>query len=530
MGNDQSNTSSKKSQSLAKSIDYVAANYILTQNFQDLTNLSDMKYCNDLVILTSNIISKKLNNLDIQYLAQRLKGGEEINVMTKDNIMYINKNAVSELDVKNPTQKRRLCIGISKFYIKVAHVFAAIVATIKPVYSFKPSSSDIEQDVDLSEKDNIPANSDVKVKRFNLCSQRIDALLNNSNYDVDNDINVNPQFCDINLNTTSGKTRNLGDEPGIQELEHLYFDKYDYDQGGFTGMTEKMRKEVYEKDVETFYKTFTGVSKIPVDNKGNKLISKFSDIRLKDYHSSKGCEADGNFRMSYKGTLKERLFKKYADHTKKMMQTATENQNKLIAVIDQLFVFSINPLNNKHEVVINPKLNETGLQKIVVDTRNIIVNMYKKCEEDFYIGLEIFEAIVEKQILDTSKAQIKEVESEIENKLTETQPEQVVVPTTEPINGIPNAIQVDAQMTVDAPVDAQVDAQMTVDAPVDAQMTVDAPVDAQMTVDASVDAQMTVDAQVDAPVDAQMNVDAPVDAPLDASVDVPDFPNKLSNV
>mgnify|MGYP000102924544 CR=1 FL=1 len=73
--------------------------------------------------------------------------------MTKDNIMYLNKNSVSELDVKNPTQKRRLCIGISKFYIKVAHVFAAIVATIKPVYSFKPSSSDIEQDVDLSEKD-----------------------------------------------------------------------------------------------------------------------------------------------------------------------------------------------------------------------------------------------------------------------------------------------------------------------------------------------------------------------------------------
>lgn len=218
MGNDQSNTNSKKTQSLSKSIDYVAANYILTQNFQDMTNLADMKYCNDLVILTSNIISKKLNNLDIQYLAQRLKGGEEINVMTKDNIMYLNKNTISDLDVKNPTQKRRLCIGISKFYIKVAHVFAAIVTTIKPLYSFKPYDSINEQEVNLSEKDNIPINSDVKVKRFNLCSQRIDALLNNSNYELDNEIKVNPQFCDINLNKTSGKTRNLGEEPEFKNL------------------------------------------------------------------------------------------------------------------------------------------------------------------------------------------------------------------------------------------------------------------------------------------------------------------------
>ena len=34
-------------------INYLASNYILEQNFQDMVNLRDTKYCNDLVIITS---------------------------------------------------------------------------------------------------------------------------------------------------------------------------------------------------------------------------------------------------------------------------------------------------------------------------------------------------------------------------------------------------------------------------------------------------------------------------------------------
>ena len=82
MGNTQSNPKTKKT--LSQIIDYIATNYILTQNFQDMTKLSDMKYCNDLVILTSKIISNNLSDLEVQYLAQRIKKGVEINEMTKD--------------------------------------------------------------------------------------------------------------------------------------------------------------------------------------------------------------------------------------------------------------------------------------------------------------------------------------------------------------------------------------------------------------------------------------------------------------
>ena len=70
MGNTQNKDGD--TQSLAKIIDFVATNYILTQNFQDMKKLSDMKYCNNLVILTSKVIENKLSDIDVEFLAQRL--------------------------------------------------------------------------------------------------------------------------------------------------------------------------------------------------------------------------------------------------------------------------------------------------------------------------------------------------------------------------------------------------------------------------------------------------------------------------
>ena len=59
----------------------------------------------------------------------------------------------------------------------------------------------------------------------------------------------------MNLDISTNKSRTLASEPGIPELSKLYYDKYDFDQGGFTGMTPKMEK-VYLADVQNFYKIF----------------------------------------------------------------------------------------------------------------------------------------------------------------------------------------------------------------------------------------------------------------------------------
>jgi hypothetical protein len=57
-----------------------------------------------------------------------------------------------------PLKKKRVCIGIAKFYVKIAHVFAAIVMTINPVYVYKDENGNTIKR-SLSEKNMIPENT-----------------------------------------------------------------------------------------------------------------------------------------------------------------------------------------------------------------------------------------------------------------------------------------------------------------------------------------------------------------------------------
>ena len=413
MGANQSSEPKKKN--LSQVIDYVAANYITKQNFQDMVNLSDMKYCNDLVIITSDVIAKSLSDMDIKYLAQRLKDGVEIDEMTNEKVIFLDRNKLDDLDISNATKKRRVCIGIARFYVKVAHLFAAITTTVNPTYVFNDAAGQ-KASVNLLDKSEIPEGAKTSIRRINICSQRINALLNNNDYDVAKDasVAVGPSFCNINYDRSKGTDKKLSQEPGIPELEKLYYDEYDYDKGGFTGMTAATRKNVYEKDVETFYRVFTGNDKIPVDGNGSKKVRKFSDISLRDYHKSKGCAPGGVYTKSYKGTLSDKLFANYAGHVRQMMLTAEKNQDKLLKIIDKLFVYSINPKTKSRQIVINPALTEKDLQVLVEEARGIIVELYITCEDDFVKGLQMFEAIVENRIMETGESQIRALEESME--------------------------------------------------------------------------------------------------------------------
>ena len=78
MGAEQSTSQMPQKKTLSSTIDYLAANYILTSNFQDLKNLTDPQYCKNLVILTSDVIDRYLSQTELEYLKQRLEGGEEV--------------------------------------------------------------------------------------------------------------------------------------------------------------------------------------------------------------------------------------------------------------------------------------------------------------------------------------------------------------------------------------------------------------------------------------------------------------------
>jgi len=327
MGNNNSVENIKKEGLLLQELDFIAANYISTQNFKDMERLADMDYCNKLVVVTADSIASNLNDLNVNYLAQRLKNGIEINEMTKSNILYLKQNNLENLDVKNNTTKRRLCIGIAKFYVKIAHLFSAIVTTVNPIYVYKDENGNTVE-TNLLNKKNIPASANVSIKRMDVCSKRLNALLNNEDFNKPTDakVTINPNFCEMNYDRTRNKDKMFYQEPGIPELEKLYYDEYDYDKGGFSRMSDKTRKEIYEKDVITFYKAFTGNDTIEKDGKGEPLIKKFSDIKLRDFHKSKGCSRNGSYTNSYSATLKNKLFSDYANHIKTMMQTTKKSR------------------------------------------------------------------------------------------------------------------------------------------------------------------------------------------------------------
>ena len=94
----------------------------------------------------------------------------------------MNKDQLDSLDVSNDAKKnikkKRVCIGIAKFYVKIAHIFAAIVTTINPVYTYKDENG-ITVKKTLLEKDTIPKNVNRTLYKLNICDNRIRALKKN---------------------------------------------------------------------------------------------------------------------------------------------------------------------------------------------------------------------------------------------------------------------------------------------------------------------------------------------------------------
>jgi hypothetical protein len=371
-------------------IDNIATNYILTQNFKDMKNLSNEDYCNKLVLLTSNVLEKLLKKSDIDYLEQKTRYGDEVNIMNKDVIYDININELKKNMITNKVNKKRVCIGIAKYYIQVAQLFSAIVSTLNPEYIYIDKNGN-KKKTNLYNKHSIPKDSSISVQRVNLCSDRINALSKNKLLE-NNKILLTPHICNINLNK-----RRFTDEFGIPELEKLYYDKYNFNTGNFDDMTEKM-KIIYNNDLIFFYNVFTGKD-IP---KVNNVISikKFSQIPLRAYHNSESCSEKGIYKKHFKMDLKNKLFMNYSDNIKDILNITKINQDKLINILNNLFIIK------DDDIKLNKNINNLKLQDLINETREIIKKLYSDCETKFIKGIKILDSIIEKQALDTTKEQI----------------------------------------------------------------------------------------------------------------------------
>jgi hypothetical protein len=433
-------TSDKQFENFYQIIDYIASYYILTMDFNSLTNLAKKEYCDKLVVITSDIIKNYFNDMEITYLAQRIKQGQEVNELTKENVMFVNRDQLESLDIQNDVnktiKKKRVCIGIAKFYIKIAHVFAAIVKTINPVYAYKDEYGNVVK-TGLLEKHKIPKNVQRKIYKLNICDKRIRTL---NNIDIDEskkEVNMQPKICGMNLNK-DGTPMTLEEEPGITELMQLYLDdNYDYSNGTFTGMSESTKKQ-FNKDLKTFYTAFTGKEDMPPE------ITKFSDIKLRDYNSQLTCQGENPiFKQKYVVSSNDKLFLQYAKNIKGMIQSASDKQSELLNVINELFIFVNDPYSDKKKIRVNPTLNEDKLQKIVEKTRNIIIELYVKCELDFINNLKVYEAIVESKILETTKKQIENLEKKANTIISETNKIIENPYSVPPIQPVPPAIIAD---------------------------------------------------------------------------------------
>ena len=89
-------------------------------------------------------------------------------------------------------------------------------------------------------------------------------------------------------------TRSLGQEPGIPELQQLYWDKYDYVKGNFVEGVMELRQAMpitdYQKDLKEFYTVFTGKKDFDQWNADGQ--KQFTDIPLTAYHNSELCEGE----------------------------------------------------------------------------------------------------------------------------------------------------------------------------------------------------------------------------------------------
>jgi hypothetical protein len=461
-------------------LNYIATRYILTMDFQSLKNLQDPKYCDEMIILTSDIIKKYYNEREVEFLQQKIEQGQQTNKMSKDKILYFNKNYLSNTSVDNGMRKNRMCIGIAKFYIKIAHIFSAIVMTVNPIYVYTDNNQTIKKS--LLEKKDIPKGSEPRIEKMGICNARFELLnignnflnkmnavnVKNAEYDEDGNvisdnnpnsternINLKKKYCNINKKiSTNTMKESLSDEPGIPELMNLYYDKYDYEKGEYNGMSDESRKRFMD-DLFLFYKHFTGIeetikkkyqdldekniNQLILDEFNKQGIKKFSDIKLKDYSSTfENICFDNNNRFEYINkssdsvssinnnpvkndsnkldyTKQQEFLKKYAENLKTMLSTINMEQEKLLNVLNELFVYVVDA--NKKQIIINPELTNESLDEIVIKTREIIIGLYLQCESDYVDGLKLYQALIESQMFVNEKSKENNLDRERTNLL-----------------------------------------------------------------------------------------------------------------
>jgi len=440
----------------------IASEYIQTMNFGDMLDLQDPEKSKKLLILTQDIISKELEKYDIVYDEKMKDAMGVVDEKKEDTIFTATKEELANLKLSHKTHQV-LATALAKKYLKIANIFAAIYVVLHPEYETQVcTETTTNTNTGKREKRRIckpksKTKHDKKEQMYfmrnkpegapieNFCHKRLQALIGKgSSNDITSEqgITVAPTLCDFGKNMKTGAPLKFEEEPGILELDALYYDKYSDATKDFTERSPKMEKELQE-DATAFFEAIVGMKLGEYNKKLKqrnpqatpKQIKTFADVTMRSLYDTEGClpisdkintitnsnglrtAGIGSYRHSYTGDSD--LFRKYGAHLKAMKENAENNYMALTGVIEAIFVKNDAIANgsNVSTFRIRPGIKDSEIDDLLAKTRQLISKMYIQCADDFRTGISLFKKIVAETISKQHKKILEGQASSVEDAM-----------------------------------------------------------------------------------------------------------------
>ena len=400
MGNTNSNNSKYNNIDM---VDMIAANYIITSNLKNVDMLSRpgeeyKRYCNNFLLVSSEMLNN-LSNLDISTLNNRTN---ETNIITKSELN-------TETNTFNNEEKTKICKKISIFYMKIAHLYAAIVSILDPIIKIKDGQNNTREERLLNYTKTgrkLPLNYELVDLKISLCNRRVRSLgVNNIDRLNDNKIfsikPINSSPCYVNLLSDNKEVKILSDEFGIVELERLYY--VENSDGSLSiPAVDHEKYEPYKKTLFELYELFSNDANFSKMDDSKKMeylqsrgVTSFGRIQLNDYRNLPQCQDEKQQEIIKTSVNADNEVEKkatidYLNHVKSMEEENTKSINKILEQLNQ--IFKVTDDENKR-AIINRNLKEDELDNIIMNTREMIKNLFIECETKYLEGLEKYKNI-----------------------------------------------------------------------------------------------------------------------------------------
>ena len=184
-------------------------------------------------------------------------------------------------------------------------------------------------------------------------------------------------------------------------IESFYHNDSLYDHNFYH--PSKINQKRNQKDLKSFYISFTGKKEIP------SHVKSFQDIMIeKDCNDSNIC-------------IENYLFHEYGFYLKSKIKVIREIEKELYYILDQ--VYSIEKKN------IQSNLTDELLNSYINQVRKNTINLWNECDEGYTHGIKLLEKIMEDLMLKQLISQQKKITKKLEKVYSQgiTQPNELYI-------------------------------------------------------------------------------------------------------